>query len=186
MARVLRKVFSMTRTEAALRSALAARPLHGSLNNRLRRTVADPQKRESLNRKYLTFTPIEKALFHALYSKAFRDVDATDVAAGTWSVEFLGSSLRMPLTPKRMWLDWDNASGITGHDIEVKSTYEALLRTSQPRVFFDVGANYGTHSLLFLSQGVEVISFEPNPSCCSVFEEMCELNGFTPRIERVA
>lgn len=177
----------MTRTEAALRAALAARPLYRLLNDQLRRTVADPLKRERLNRKYVRFSPIEKALFHAMYSKAFRNGDTSTAASATWTVTFSGKQVKLPLRPDSMWLDWDNASGITGHDIEVKSTYESLLASSaRPRVFFDIGANYGTHSLLFLAQGVNVVSFEPNPACCVVFEEMCTLNGFAPRIERGA
>ena len=74
-----------------------------------------------------------------------------------------------------------------GHDVEVVQTYEALLLSSEPPDFFlDVGANYGTHSILFLSAGVPVIAFEPNPSCYSYFQAACAINGFSGRWEQVA
>jgi FkbM family methyltransferase len=53
-------------------------------------------------------------------------------------------------------------------------------------LFLDVGANYGTHSVLFLSAGIPVIAFEPNPACFSYFQTVCELNGLTGRWEHVA
>jgi FkbM family methyltransferase len=53
-------------------------------------------------------------------------------------------------------------------------------------LFIDVGANYGMHSLLFLSAGIPVISFEPNSKCRDYFEKVCELNGLSGRWEEVA
>src|SRR5262249_21129915 len=74
-----------------------------------------------------------------------------------------------------------------GHDVEIKQTYAALITSDQcPVLFLDVGANCGTHSILFLSMGIPVIAFEPNPSCISQFQTVCELNGFRGRWEQVA
>ncbi|CAA9891487.1 conserved hypothetical protein [Candidatus Methylobacter favarea] len=77
----------------------------------------------------------------------------------------------MPLTSERFWLDWDTAVSITGHDIEIKQTYEALIGSSEPpELFIDIGANYGTHSLLFLVHQIKTITFEPNASCHDFFQ----------------
>jgi FkbM family methyltransferase len=74
-----------------------------------------------------------------------------------------------------------------GHDIEIKQTYAALIASDQrPTLFLDVGANYGTHSILFLAAGIPVIAFEPNPSCFVHFQTMCKLNGLSGRWEQVA
>jgi FkbM family methyltransferase len=42
------------------------------------------------------------------------------------------------------------------------------------------------HSVLFLSVGIPIMAFEPNPSCFALFQAVCELNGFTGRWEQVA
>jgi FkbM family methyltransferase len=109
------------------------------------------------------------------------------VEEGLWHVNFIGRKISLPLRPNLIWLDWDNAVSILGHDIEVKQTYAALLaQPDRPALFLDVGANYGMHSALFLSVGVPTISFEPNRSCRQCFEEVCALNGLEGRWEAVA
>lgn len=92
----------------------------------------------------------------------------------------------MPLRNEECWLDWDNALSILGHDPDIKETYENLLDTISIKVFFDIGANYGTHSLLFLTQGVQTISFEPNHSLNSHFELLCKANNVTGKMENIA
>lgn len=96
--------------------------------------------------------------------------------------------IAMPLRRDSIWLDWDSAVSITGHDIEVKRTYSKLLSSDKPpELFFDVGANYGTHSALFRSAGVPVVAFEPNPSCFAFCKSVCQLNRFSlPQWEQVA
>lgn len=114
-------------------------------------------------------------------------VRGVSLAAGEWLIQFANQKIRLPLRPTWSWLDWDNAVSILGHDIEVKKTYAALVKSDQrPELFLDIGANYGTHSLLFLSVGIPIIAFEPNPTCLSNFKTVCELNGFTGRWEQVA
>ena len=51
-----------------------------------------------------------------------------------------------------------------------------------PRVFFDVGASYGLHSLRLLAHGVRVVSFEPNPECHDFFRDCCRANELSPDI----
>jgi FkbM family methyltransferase len=107
--------------------------------------------------------------------------------SGRWRVRVNKRIVYLPLSAKRMWLDWDHGISILGHDMEVKNFYSNLLRSQEaPEVFFDVGANYGTHSLLFLCLGVPSVTFEPNSSCHPVFKEMCDLNHVTPDLQHVA
>ena len=76
---------------------------------------------------------------------------------------------------------------VIGHDIDVKQTYESLVQPDErPDIFLDVGANYGTHSILFLSAGIPVAAFEPNPNCAQRFQVMCALNNLAGRWEPVA
>ena len=68
-----------------------------------------------------------------------------------------------------------------------KETYENLLDTISIKVFFDIGANYGTHSLLFFNPGgSQTISFEPNHSLNSHFELLCKANNVTGKMENIA
>jgi FkbM family methyltransferase len=93
----------------------------------------------------------------------------------------------MPLRSDWSWLDWDTAVSIVGHDIELKQTYAAIIGSEQrPMIFLDIGANYGTHSILFLSLGIPVISFEPNHDCFEYYRAACALNGIAGRWEQVA
>lgn len=148
--------------------------------------VANSSKRKILNEKYLNLSPAQKQRFHTKFSKAFRDRSYSG-NSGVWNVHFAGKTVQMPLNKERMWLDWDSALSIVGHDVEVKQTYEALVNsTNPPELFIDIGANYGTHSLLFLVQPIETTTFEPNASCHSFFREICELNEVSPRLKAVA
>jgi len=92
-------------------------------------------------------------------------------------VRFAGRDVVVPLTAERAWLDWDTALSLLGHEPEIKRTYAALVRRAPPRLFFDVGGNYGTHSLLLLVHGVRTVTFEPNPDCAPVFHDLCRANG---------
>lgn len=65
-----------------------------------------------------------------------------------------------------MALDWRTAISLLANDWAVIRTYEAFLRTPEPpKLFVDIGANLGTHSLLMAKAGLDVASFEPNPGC---------------------
>ena len=99
----------------------------------------------------------------------------------------MGRNIRIPLTSDRFWLDWETAVSVVGHDVAIKDTYEALITSlDRPELFIDIGANYGTHSLLFLVHQIEALSFEPNNSCHNYFEQLCEANGVKPSLEPVA
>jgi FkbM family methyltransferase len=142
--------------------------------------------RRALNFLYTQLTYEQKQFCHRGFSGIYRDLSSR-AKSGTWKVDFAGKKLLLPLKPERMWLDWDTALAILGHDIEVKKTYETLLKSGRrPDLFIDIGANYGTHSLLFLAHGVETIAFEPNTSCHAYFLEACALNQIQCQLEPVA
>lgn len=152
----------------------------------LRLCVAHVWSRNLLNLIYLKLSPARRSRFHEEAAKVFRNLFAGGVN-GTWKVVFNGKPVLMPLTSERLWLDWDSALSIVGHDIEVKETYLALINSSEaPDLFLDIGANYGTHSLLFLIHQIEVLTFEPNSSCHAVFRELCDINGLSAQLEPIA
>lgn len=105
---------------------------------------------------------------------------------GRWRVDFAGHTVILPLI-RDFPLSWAAALAFHGYDLEIHLLYESLLMTpTRPRVFFDVGANHGLHSLKLLAAGARVVSFEPNPDCHPWFVECCTVNGFRPEIEAVA
>jgi FkbM family methyltransferase len=142
--------------------------------------------RRALNFLYARLTYEQKQLYHRGFARIYRDRPSR-ATPGTWKVSFAGREILLPLNPRRMWLDWDTALSILGHDVEVKKTYERVLSSgTRPDLYVDIGANYGTHSLLFLVHGVETITFEPNASCHAYFLEACALNRVRCRLEPVA
>lgn len=128
------------------------------------------------NDYYNTLNYNEKEIIHYLFSKEFRDNNRNKISIDRWRISFHESEIFMPLRKSKMWLDWDSALSITGHDIEIKSTYEYLLQKLNLNYVFDVGANYGTHSLLFLANNIKTYSFEPNKNCFEYFNECLKLN----------
>lgn len=137
-----------------------------------------------LNQSYTKFTWEERVVYHALCAKMFRK--KTDIQIDSqWKVNFGMATIELPLTTESLWLNWDTALSIIGHDIEVKRFYQKLLQSDiEINHFFDVGANYGTHSLLMASNGVKVTSFEPNPSCNKTASELFDLN--TVKVNQLA
>jgi FkbM family methyltransferase len=167
--------------------AQPARSLAKSAVQALVRVLAGrPATRGLLNAYYNGLSPDSKAAFHRRFAEIFLEHDPR-LVRGEWVILFMGSSIHLPLRPEQARLDWAAAVSILGHETEIKSTYEFLLGApSSIDVFLDVGANYGTHSMLFASRGVKTIAFEPNPQCLSFCEAVCELNRFEIRRERVA
>jgi FkbM family methyltransferase len=138
-----------------------------------------------MNKYYGTLDWPARARFHRRYAEIFRSCGS--LSPGGWTISFTGHKIVVPLRAHRSWLDWENAVSIIGSNVEIKETYEALINSDErPALFVDVGANYGTHSVLFLSAGIPTIAFEPNPACLSDFQELCQVNGLTVRLEQVA
>ncbi|MCB0736892.1 MAG: FkbM family methyltransferase [Bacteroidetes bacterium] len=124
---------------------------------------------------------------HGLLAKLFLGKEAPKGINDTWKVEFLGKSLVLPMKSEKLWAHWHTAVSIVGTDVELKNFYEKLITSEyRPNYFFDIGTNYGTHSLLFLSQGVKVVSFEPNPDCHPSFDTLVKLNGLQHHLEKMA
>lgn len=142
--------------------------------------------RHYLNTLYAMLPARHKALCQRHFAKLFRQGE-WEVDDGVWFVEFAGKRIALPLSGERMWLDWDNALSILGHDVEIKTAYEALVASERkPRVFFDIGANYGLHSLLFLVHGVHAVAFEPNPRCHGECRALCKLNDVDCDLQALA
>ena len=45
-----------------------------------------------------------------------------------------------------------------GHDYEVKLCYKDLVNNFEIKTFYDVGSNYGQHSIIMMSQGLDCYS----------------------------
>ncbi len=152
----------------------------------VRWVIAHRAPRALFNLAYRRLGDAGYAVVYNRTAKLFRG-HTVRAAPGSWAVPFVGHLVRLPLHPARMWLDWDQAMSVRGHEPAVKETYKSLLEADlRPDLFVDVGANYGTHSLLFLTAGVRTITFEPNETCHEYFREACSLNRVTPRLEAVA
>jgi FkbM family methyltransferase len=142
--------------------------------------------RRLLNRYYLTRDARQREAIWSGYAKLFRRRHPP-VQAGAWLVEFAGKSLRIPLCGESMWLDWDTALSIVAHDLEVKQIYElALAGADRPELFLDIGANYGTHSLLMAAHGVPTIAFEPLPECVAYARRLAGENEVDVRFVNAA
>jgi FkbM family methyltransferase len=151
----------------------------------MRLLAANPLTRVPLNTWYGRLGPEQRAQFHHYYARIFRG--GRTLSPGTWKIRFGGRTIRLPLRPDHAWLDWDTAVSILAHDYDVKLYYEALLASPQrPELFYDVGANYGTHSVLLASHGIRTLAFEPNPSCRDYCAAVCALNGLTVEWQPVA
>jgi FkbM family methyltransferase len=143
--------------------------------------------RQVLNLGYLMLGSAGCKRMHGAFAKIFREPGLAG-RDGTWRIRFARKQIVLPLQQATFWLDWDSALSIVGNDIEIKQTYEALCADPQrrPELFFDIGANYGTHSLLFLCQGIHAVSMEPNSTCHDKFRQLCAANGVVAHIEHVA
>lgn len=151
----------------------------------VRKRAATSKGRKRLNNWYNSLDLDGQAVFQNIFCKIYRDYKGA-VEDGYWRVDFRGTELKMPLRNEQMWLDWDNALSLLAHDPDVKETYRNLLEDQKVQTFFDVGANYGTHSLLFLSQGIRTVSFEPNSTLNKNFQDLCNLNNLEGKIENFA
>ena len=176
----------MTFSEFFLRGIGKFKPAKGFFQSLCRYAVVRTGLRNDLNRFYNRLNYKERVFFHYLFSDIFRNRPAPAIDA-RWQIRFNQKTIHLPLQTETLWLDWDLAVSIVGHDVEVKSFYERFINgMERPANFFDIGANYGTHSLLFLSQGCQAVTFEPNPECQPFFRRFLQLNSLQGRWEPVA
>lgn len=140
-----------------------------------------PGVSKGFNCLYQRLSPARQRLVHAAFVKLFRSRPAI-ASLPLWQGSFMGYSFQIPLRQSELWLDWDTALSLSGHDGEVKATYANLLSSHAPQVFFDIGANYVTHSLLMSLAGLRVVAFEPNPGCHGYFWHLMEQNRCLPTL----
>jgi FkbM family methyltransferase len=95
-----------------------------------------------------------------------------------WRCEFMGRAFVLPVlpTPARSW----SAARVWrwSGNRAVRSLYEDYLRARPAGVFFDVGANDGTHTYVFAASGYRCVSFEPQASCVEYIRLVCLRNRF--------
>jgi FkbM family methyltransferase len=148
--------------------------------------AAFQSSRPFLARGYARLDWQGRATFHERFARLFQG-SWIHGREGHWPLFFAGTALEIPLSEASFPLDWETAISVLGHDASVKQTYELLVSGShRPTLFIDVGANYGTHSLLFLVSGIATLTFEPNAACHPAFLRMCSANGVTPSLQPVA
>jgi FkbM family methyltransferase len=169
-----------------LKFVLRSSKLTKLLQKHIKSLLSFDFSRSLLSHSYNSLSPKEKKRFHQKFAKIYRQ-DTSSAFNGKWTMNFMNTKIIAPIIKEDMWLTWDAALSILGHDLEIKTFYEQLLKSKdKPNVFFDVGANYGTHSFLFQSQGIETHSFEPNPRCYPYFEQLFKVNALMPNIIKKA
>ena len=103
-----------------------------------------------------------------------------------WEIKFCGKKLKIPLETNDYKIHWHTAVSIIGTDTEVKRFYENIINSDfKPLYFFDVGANFATHSMLFLLNDVKAISFEPNSNCHGFANKIAKVNNLNLEIESI-
>lgn len=174
------------RGDLARRLVRMVRPSpRADLEELMRRLVTRRSTRTCLNFVYDRLSPGRKETFYSLFAKIFRE-HPRNVAAGEWWVRVGDRWAALPLDGQDTWLEWDLAVSLLGHEVEIKQTYLDLIRFRRPKLFFDIGANYGLHSTLFLLHGIPTVSFEPNPRCHQYFRKLTERNHVPGDLQPVA
>jgi FkbM family methyltransferase len=156
------------------------------LEGLVRWLVSRRATRACLNFVYNRLSAARKEAVYSLFAKMFRG-HPQPVAEGDWWANVGGRWAALPLGGGHdAWLEWDLALSVLGHEVEVKQTYLNLIRLRRPKLFFDIGANYGLHSIMFLLHGVPTVSFEPNPRCHEYFRKLARRNKVPCDIQPVA
>jgi FkbM family methyltransferase len=166
------------------------------LNNRLTRPFFNPAMRmlvwfrttrKLVNLFHNRMSFAQREAFFWSFASAFRKVDTSRFKADAWIVKVQNAEIPVLLEPDRLWERWGIAVGILGHDSVVKETYANILGSEhKPDTFIDIGANYGTHSLLLAKAGVRAIAFEPNPECVGLAFELFRSSGVSMEWHQVA
>ncbi len=155
------------------------------LEGLVRWLVSRRATRAGLNLAYNRLSAARKEAVYSRFAKVFRG-HPQPIAEGNWWVNVGGRWAALPLGGHDAWLEWDLAVSMLGHEVEVKQTYLNLIRLRRPKLFFDVGANYGLHSIMFLLHGVPTVSFEPNPMCHEYFRKLARRTRVSSDIQQVA
>ncbi|MBO0800149.1 MAG: FkbM family methyltransferase, partial [Blastocatellia bacterium] len=166
--------------------AMVSDEIKTMLRSIFRAAMTNPMSRRALNYG-IDLSPLTwKRRVHGEFGLTFKDYNA-DWIESDWRFNFMGKNILIPLQKSTLNTDWITAVTIMGHDIEEKRTYMNILASDmKPDLFIDVGGNFGTHSLLMLSQGVSVMYVEPNETCHVHFRRYCERNSFSCALELCA
>ena len=141
--------------------------------------------RRLLNPLYLRLSPARREWFHTRFSQVHRG-RSWSVTPGVWEVRFANRRIRLPLG-EEPWLEWDAALSAVGHEVPVKRFYERVINAwGENVVFFDVGANYGIHSVLVAAAGGTAVAIEPNPGCVPYFRCLQDVNDVAVRLVQKA
>jgi len=175
-------------SHAVFRLARRVRP---SVREDANRVVTGLAQRHStrgvLNAAYELLPPARKGWTHAAFGQVLGTLPADSVQPGVWRSAFAGRTITVPIEGPHAPFLLDFGLALEGHDVEVKQLYRRLLTSAAPpAVFYDIGTNFGTHSLLFLVHGVRTVSFEPNPACHALFRSICEANDVEPDLRALA
>jgi FkbM family methyltransferase len=153
----------------------------------MRALIWFPRSRKLVNSMHNRLSYAQREAFWRNFSSVFGGVDTSAFKVDVWTARFRGTELRCPLRPGSLWEDWSLAVGLLGTDSVIKETYDNILGSRRPpQVFVDIGANYGTHSLLFAASGVRTIAFEPNRSCAARAIEAFRSNNCVVEWHQVA
>ncbi len=168
------------------RAITTIRPgIRQDLKRLLKPLIRRARTRRLVNAVYRRLTFRQWRSFNWFFSRLFTAGEVGE--PGHWTVDFAGRPIVLPLGRESFAADWERAASFLGHDDEVKSMYARLITgPDPPDLFIDVGANFGTHSLMFLVHGIETWSFEPNAACHDRFRALCRLNGVEPHIIHAA
>jgi hypothetical protein len=142
--------------------------------------------RSCLNAAYNRLSLARQTSFYELFAKMFREQPQRRVPRCEWRVDVGGRRAALPLGGHDTSLEWDLAVSMLGHEPEIKRTYLELLHRRPPRLFLDIGANYGLHSLFFLIHDIPTVSFEPNARCHKYFRDLAVRNNVSCDLRAMA
>lgn len=135
----------------------------------------------SLTRRYLfyffnklSFLEKQDLFYHSIN---FLNNKKNSIRKDLVEIKFNGSKIKIPHRNGNL-NQLGRAFSLMGHDYEVKKCYQFLLNRFNLNVFYDVGANFGQHTILMLSQNVNCFSFEPNNLCHNELKELAAANRF--------
>ena len=148
----------------------------------------DLARTRGLSRALLSFAPtrnvfntVHDRLGHTLAGRVIqRAIGAESIGQPfVWRNRVLDKELRIPVVPElaqgslHTAFNWSLAE-----HRHFRRFYEFYLRASKPGVFFDVGANLGSHSYPMALHGHQCICFEPQEVCTRFIERVARLNEF--------
>src|SRR5829696_4519320 len=157
------------------------RLINEAIRGSARAAAANQFTRPLLNAVYGQLPMAGQEWIHSKFARIFYGKNIE----GRWNLRFSNRSIAVPLTHGTSWLDWAIALSILGHDVDIKRVYLNAITSlvDRPDLFIDIGANTGTHSILFLVHGIDTICFEPNASCRQTLAALCAANGVLPKVE---